>query len=208
MLFAMSGLAQDSSTIVVIGLSQDAAVLKIDGEYRVLRVGETSPEGVVLISADTEQAILEQAGCRKTYQLSKQNNNSQINSTNMPSVHIQPNAQGLYRVAGEINGLPVVFLVDTGATNIAMSSIQAAYLGLMSEQNDDKKGKLAITTSGAIKTYRIQLEQVKVGSIRVNHLEAVIFEGEYPLDILLGMNFLAYVDIHREDGLLELRQRN
>ena len=147
----------------------------------------------------------ERDGCQTTYKLSSDLNHQRLSSSSKPSVRIQANAQGLYRVAGEINGSPVVFLVDTGATHIAMSSVQAEYLGLFDQVNNE--AKQAITASGPLKTYRIQLQQVKVGTIRVNHLEAVIVEGEYPLDILLGMNFLSQVDIHHKGNLLELRQR-
>lgn len=197
--------AKEGPTIVVIGLSQHVAVLKINGKYRVLQVGEISPEGIKLIAADTEKAILEREGCRTTYQLSSALNHNRLTSSSKPLVRIQPNAQGLYRVAGEINGFPVVFLVDTGATHIAMSSVQAEYLGLVNQSNNESKQ--AITAAGVMKTYRIQLEQVKVGAIIITQVEAVIVEGEYPLDILLGMNFLSQVDIHHEGNLLELRQR-
>jgi aspartyl protease family protein len=198
----ISSVAQAEPVIVVIGLSQHAAVLKINGKYRVLQIGELSPEGIKLIAADTETAVLEREGCRTTYKLS---NSNQLFSSSKPLVRIQPNAQGLYRVAGEINGFPVVFLIDTGATHIAMSSVQAEYLGLLDQVNNE--GKLAISAAGPLKTYRIQLQQVKVGTIKLNHLEAIIVEGEYPLDILLGMNFLSQVEIHYESKLLELRPR-
>lgn len=200
-----SGVAQEEPIIVVIGLSQHVAVLKVNGKYRVLQVGEISPEGIKLIAADTETAILEREGCQTTYKLSSDLSHQQLSSSSTPLVRIQANAQGLYRVAGEINGFPVVFLVDTGATHIAMSSVQAEYLGLLDQVNNE--GKSAITAAGPLKTYRIQLQQVKVGTIKLNHLEAVIVEGEYPLDILLGMNFLSQIEIHYEGNLLELRPR-
>ncbi len=197
--------AKEEPTIAVIGLSQHVAVLKVNGKYRVLQVGEISPEGIKLIAADTEQAILEREGCRTTYQLSRALNHNRLSTSSELLVRIPANAQGLYRVAGKINGSPVVFLVDTGATHIAMSSVQAEYLGLFNQSNHESKQ--AITAAGVMKTDRIQLEQVKVGAIIVNQLEAVIVEGEYPLDILLGMNFLSHVEIHHEGNLLELRQR-
>ena len=96
--------AKEEPTIAVIGLSQHVAVLKVNGKYRVLQVGEISPEGIKLIAADTEQAILEREGCRTTYQLSRALNHNRLIASSEPLVRISANAQGLYRVAGEING--------------------------------------------------------------------------------------------------------
>jgi aspartyl protease family protein len=110
-----SGVAQEEPIIVVIGLSQYVAVLKVNDKYRILQVGEISPKGIKLIAANTETAILEREGCQTAYKLSSGNN--RLSSSSKPLVRIQPNAQGLYRVVGEINGFPVVFLVNTGATH-------------------------------------------------------------------------------------------
>jgi aspartyl protease family protein len=212
--------------IAIVGLSEGRAMLEIDGQYRVLSNGETSPEGITLVSANSEQAILEVEGLQTIYGLSgiiqktpptspsirdwQPPYKADMNVTNPPatspvapaSVKILPNEEGMYIVAGRINGYPVNFLVDTGASTLALNSQLAKQLGI--DYRQGKKGR-ARTASGVVETHIVQLDQVQVGHITVETVTASIVEGLYPTEILLGMSFLNRVDIHREDKLLELR---
>lgn len=196
------------TTIVVVGLSEDTAVVDIHGELQVLKVGQTTPQGVTLISADSEEAIFEIDGQRNVYKLSGRIKNSPAPVATQPSeptlVRILPNQQEMYTVNGLINHQSVNFLVDTGATLVAMSSQQAQRLGIPYQQG---KVQPIATASEVIKAYRIQLDKVQIGGITLYAIEAFVIEGEQPTDILLGMNFLNRLEMRREGKILELRQR-
>ena len=64
----ITGLVQ-AADIVVLGLFRDMAILRVDGTQYKLRTGETSPEGIKLISANSDEAVLEINGRRESYKL-------------------------------------------------------------------------------------------------------------------------------------------
>ena len=97
------------------------------------------------------------------------------------------------------------FVVDTGATFIAMNRHQAKRLGL----NYKLEGRESVssTASGIEKVYIIPLKSVTVGDIQVRDVTAAVHDGGFPEITLLGNSFLNHVDINREGGLLELRKK-
>ena len=117
------------NTVVVLGLFQHKAIVVIDGKQQALSVGQTSPEGVKLVSATSNEAVLEIGGQQKTYALGSQVN-THLGPPQQTSVTIIRNPQGMFATVGTINGLTVNFLVDTGATLVAMNSAEAKRLGI------------------------------------------------------------------------------
>ena len=112
-------------------------------------------------------------------------------------VRISADRQGHYRAEGEINGRAVEFLLDTGATMVAVPAKLAGQLGL-------KRGpeiKLQ-TANGVSSGYMTRIERVKLGSIQVNNVSAVITAG-LDGEVLLGMSFLGHLNWTRsKDELL------
>ncbi len=206
-LFFLPCAAIANNQIVVVALTQDKAVIDIDGKYHTLSIGQTSPEGVTLITADSETATLKIDGKLKVYELGGQISSlpeKEAIANQLPTIRLAKNSQGLYTVAGYINGYPVDFIVDTGASSIAISSIQADLMNIHYQQEGLKIE--VVTASNKIPAYLINLEKVKVGYIVLQEIEAVVIEGQYPTHILLGMSFLDKIEMHRENELLELRQ--
>jgi aspartyl protease family protein len=137
--------------IVVLGLFKGKAIVEIDGRKRSLTAGATSPEGVRLIAANSNEALIEVNGKRGTYTLG-----THIGSTYAPvspqaTVQIWPDATGMYTVEGSINQFPIKFLVDTGASTVAMNKHQAKRLGLDYKFNSVEGA--ATTASGIARTY-------------------------------------------------------
>ncbi len=197
-----SVLAWSLPDISVNGLFPGQAVLTINGKQRLLKVGKTSPEGVKLISSDSQQAVVEVDGERLTLELS-QRISSTYRSAETLEVRIPKGAGGHYSVGGNINGHPVTFLVDTGATTIAMNYLQAERLGL-----DFRKGRSgrASTAGGVVETLHITLPKVTVGSITLWQVEAAVVIGTHPQQILLGNSFLTRVNMTEEQGVMVLRK--
>jgi aspartyl protease family protein len=189
--------------IKVVGLFKDKAVVIIDGKQRVLRKNTTTPEGVTLISANSNEAILEVDGEQKSYTLGTQVSIKFSETKPGRTVSIAPTNE-MYLVNGSINDFQVQFLVDTGASSVAMNRQTAKRLGL-NFRMDGQEG-LSETASGYSKIYVVNLEKVTVGDIVLEDIEGVVHDGEFPRIILLGNSFLSKVHLRREGQLLLLEQ--
>ncbi|MFK8067006.1 MAG: TIGR02281 family clan AA aspartic protease [Gammaproteobacteria bacterium] len=189
--------------IIVQGLFKNTAIVMLDGKRRMLKVGMPSPEGVLLIKSSSESAIIEIEGKQKTYKLGRHISNNFKAPSSSKAVVIAPTRSGMYLVNGSINSFPVKFLVDTGATLIAMSETQAKRLGL-----DYKLGGeigRSSTASGTTKSWYISLKKVKVGSILLRDVKAAVLKGDHPTEVLLGNSFLNKLQMNRDGKLMELR---
>jgi aspartyl protease family protein len=200
LLISQTALCQQQE-IEVLGLFAEAAMLRINGTELLLKAGAKSPDGVLLVSADSQQAVIEVGGKRVTLHLSERIN-SAYEAPTIRNVAVQINEQGQYITTGSINGRPVSFLIDTGANVIAINSKMAASLGI-----DFESGKSMETTtaSGSVRSRAVMLDTVHVGEISVSNVQAVVLEGDFPVDILLGMSFLKNVKIEENAGLMLLQ---
>ena len=202
---ALSGMTATAGDIMVLGLFKDKAVVSINGKQRSLAPGQTSPEGVTLISASSNGAVLEVDGKRRSYSLGSQVN-TQLTAPKHTAVQIYPNPQGMYTTVGSINGLPVNFLVDTGATLIAINGQQAKRLGIAYRL--DGQPTVVSTASGMAEAYIVKLSKVKVGEIELRDVGAYVIEGTSPAEVLLGMSFLGKLEIQHKQQVMELRKKN
>ncbi len=180
-----------------------SAVLLINGEQRLLKVGKRSPEGVLLVSVDKAAAVIEIDGRRRSLTLSRIVS-SGYSAPKTAVARIQSGNGGHYYTPGRINGIAVKFLVDTGATSVAMNLPEAKRLGL----NYRAGREITVgTASGTTKAYLVQLDSVRVGEIEVRNVEAAVHLGNFPSVILLGNSYLSRVELNRENGVLVLESR-
>lgn len=185
--------------IEVVGLFKNAALVRIDGERKLLKQGVVSTEGVELIQADSKGAT-----CLYNDELIELSLSSKISTRfEQPTSSIVQivGRNNQFKTAGSINGHSVGFLIDTGATVVAMNQNHAISLGI-----DYEKGKVARveTAGGVINAYQVFVDSMTVGSIRAANVEVAILEGNHPSDILLGMSFLQHVEIQKSKGLMTL----
>lgn len=188
--------------INVVGLFKDKAILTIDGKQRLLKAGKTSPEGVLLISANSKEAIIEVAGEQRTLKLGEHISSEFKQSTERKSITIAPSAYGMYFVSGSINDFQVDFVVDTGATVISMNRKEAKRIGL--NYKIDGEESESYTASGIAKVYIVNLKKVKVGDIEIRDVRASVHDSDHPAVILLGNSFLSKLDLQREGRLMKL----
>ena len=126
---------------------------------------------------------------------------SSIGADGRPEVVLQRNRQGHYVANGFINGSPVTFLLDTGATGVALPLNIARLAGV-------PRGP-AITTqtaNGPAQGFLTQLESVELGAIRQQEVRAVVSPGLAMNEVLLGMSFLKHLEIIQRGDTLTLRQ--
>lgn len=191
--------------VEVEGLFFNKAVLMIDGNRHILAVGEVSPEGVKVISADSRGAILEVNGVERQYDLGNTVSTSFAKRKNQKET-IYVNSAGMYLTFGSINGRSVRFLVDTGASAIAMNTEQAKQLGIRYDKIGVPAG--VSTASGFEKAYRVRLKSVSVGKITQTNVEALVIDGNHPGPILLGMTFLSQLNVEHDSNAMTLTQQD
>jgi aspartyl protease family protein len=189
--------------INVVGLTEGKALVSINqGKPRTMKAGETSPEGVRLLSATSDAAVFEIDGRRQTLAMGQAGSLS--GSGVAQRVTLIADERGHFVSPARINGGAVTVLVDTGATLIAMSRGDAKKIGL-----NYLKGQKALTqtASGIVPVYRVKLDTVKLGDIVLNNVDASVHEGEGPPVVLLGMSFLSRVEMTRQGDRLVLTKR-
>jgi len=205
----LNALTAAAADISIVGLFSNKAVIVVDGgKPRMLSAGQTSPEGIKLLSADSRAAVIEFEGQRRTLPLGS---GSRISSTgpandsaSAASVTLTADTQGHYQTLGQINGGTVQFLVDTGATSIAIPSAEARRLGI--NYLNGQRGYTQ-TANGRAEAYKIKLDTVTVGDITLHAVEAVVLEGDGLKVTLLGMSFLNRTDMKRDGQALTLIRR-
>ncbi len=180
----------------VVGLFSGKAVLVINsGPPRILTVGQTSPEGVKLLAADSGQASLEVDGKQRCMAISQ--SGAVVGSRAVPVMTMYANREGHFFGTGQVNGKTVKFLLDTGATVIAMSSAEARRIGIDYLAGDEGT---SFTAGGLVKAWTVNLNSVKLGAISLNQVEGVVIDGEFPPMVLLGMSALNRIEMKR-DGI-------
>ena len=192
-----------ATDIIVLGLFKNKAIVKIDGVQRTLKKGKKSPEGVILLSADSYTVILEVDGKEQEFKLGR-HVSTNFKQKKLAEAKIMP-VNGMYSTTGFINGHPVNFLVDTGATWIAMNVHQARSLGI----NFRYIGKRSAvsTANGVVPVYRVTLDKVRVGEIELRNVAAGVLEGNSPTQVLLGNSFLNRVEMQRQGQVMLLKQK-
>ncbi len=201
---AVCGAASAGVKVRVSGLFKNKAILVIDGKQRLMRAGETSPEGVTLVESSSRRAVIEIDGVKSTHTLGSHIDGGYTEPESR-TVRIYPDRGNMYLVVGSINGYPVNFVVDTGATLVSMNSRVARRLGI--DYEVDGRPGLSQTASGIVKTFIVRLKRVKVGDIELTNVEGSVHEGDFPTEVLLGMSFLGRLEMTREGGVLELRKK-
>ena len=195
---------QDISHIEVMALFKNKAMVSINDKQHLLKVGEPATVGVKLVEASSKYAVLEVNGERSKYTLGNRVRAS-YSKTEKKKVQIYRDGQNMFRTVGSINGYQVDFLVDTGATSVALNSALAKRLGLQYKLKGEKT--VVSTASGKALAYAISLDQVKIGEIMLRNIEAVIIEGNDPSTPLLGMSYLGRLKLNNENQYLELEEK-
>jgi aspartyl protease family protein len=192
--------AADVAMIGVIG--DKAAVLALDGgNPKTVKVGQTW-NGIKVIEVKGDFATIEMDGKRRVLQRGMHYRGAAASSERQ-SVTLAADPRGHFFTEGAVNGSPVRFLVDTGATAVALPASEARRLGL-----DYRKGRPGFTNTagGVVQTFRVRFDRVQLGDIELSGVDGVVIE--HGLDIaLLGMSFLNRLEMKREGQTMTLIRR-
>jgi aspartyl protease family protein len=181
------------------------ALLVIDGVPRVVGLG-TTVQGVRLVALSATQADIEIGGQHRV--LLAGASQVRIGATDRPAsganeIVLTAGSGGHFTTDGQINGKAVSFLVDTGATSIALGQADADRLGI-SYKNAPRQ--FAGTANGRIPVNLVTLSSVRVGSVEIANVEAVIMPTAMDR-VLLGNSFLSRFQMKRDNDTLRLTKR-
>ena len=185
------------------GLFTNKAVVQVDGgPLRTLSVGQKTPEGVVLVSVERDAATFDIGGKRVTVGLGHAR--MAASAPTVESAVLTADVQGHFTTDGLVNGVPIRFVVDTGATLISLPANEARRLSL-----DYRKGQKATmgTANGKASGYLVQLDTVRIGSVTLHGVDAVVIDGAGLTSPLLGMSFLNRMNMKREGDIMTLTRR-
>jgi aspartyl protease family protein len=195
---------KEVTQIEVMALFKNKAMVSINNKQHLLKVGEPAVSGIKLIKATSKHAVLDVNGKQSKYNLG---NRVQANytKTDKKKVIVNSDARGMYKTVGSINGYTVDFLVDTGASVVAINSTLAKRLGIQYKLEGEET--IVGTASGNTLAFSVSLDQVKVGDLMLRNIEAVIIEGNDPQTPLLGMSYLGRLKLNNEGQTLELEEK-
>ena len=189
----------------VVGLFNGKAVVVINnGKPQTLSVGQSSAEGVKLLEATSSKAVLEVEGKRKELGMGHPAAVVGGVASGSSSVTLYADSEGHYFADGQVNGVTLKFLVDTGATTIAMNSGDAKFADI-----DYKKGERVAmqTASGLVNGYHVVINTLMLGSLVMHQVDAVVLDGGFPSYVLFGMSALNRLEMKREGIALTLTKK-
>ena len=191
--------ASPATTVLVMSVDQGRVQLLVNGSaVRSLRAGQTSPEGIRLISADRTKAVIEVDGRELALGLG---------GSTVASAELKVDRAGHFTTTAYVNGVATPAVIDTGATTVAMSSDEATRMSIRYAGVP----RVLIATAGGPKTaYRVNLATIRVGDITLHNIDALVMEGgkeQLPVT-LIGMTFLNAVEMRRVGDTLTLTRRN
>ena len=202
-LLSLAALPAGAAEVTLVGVFGDkAAILAIDGGApRTVRVGQKLG-ALTLIAVENDRATIEVDGKRRVL-VRGQTYSSSASASDRQSVTLAAGPGGHFAAEGAVNGSPVRFIVDTGATLIALPASDAVRLGL-----DYRRGEIGTiqTAAGPTSAYRVKFDTVRVGGIELNNVEGIVIEKGLNV-ALLGMSFLNRVEMRHEGDRMTLVRR-
>jgi aspartyl protease family protein len=116
-------------------------------------------------------------------------------------VKLTSNRDGHFVMTGQINARPVQFMLDTGATNVAVPESVAQTLRL------ERGERVQVSTAnGRTDAFRTTLQRLQIGDIVLNNVRALVVPGLDGEQVLLGMSAVKQLEFTQRGGTLLLRQ--
>ncbi|MFO1274028.1 MAG: retropepsin-like aspartic protease [Rubrivivax sp.] len=196
-----------AQSVSLAGQMGSKALLVIDGQTQTLAVGE-SARGVKLLKLHNGEAVVEAGGRQSTLRAGAGPARLAAGVGGAPAggareVVIPVGPGGHFVVGGAINGRPVQFMVDTGATYVSLGVADAERLGL-----DWKTGQrgMAQTANGPAAAYLLTVSSLRVGEVELANVGVVVVPAVMP-GVLLGNSALSRFQMRRDADVMRLTAR-
>jgi aspartyl protease family protein len=192
-----------ATDVTVVGLFSGKAVVTINrGQPRILSVGQTA-EGVKLVAVDANGATLEIDGKRQVLEMGQHYETAGAPG-DRTSVVLAPDSRGHFIADAQVNGGHMRLLVDTGATMVRISTVDAQRLGI--DYTKGEPGYSIVADGRRVPNWRLKLDSVSIGGLVLYNVDATVGEGGVGFG-LLGMSFLSRTEMRREGQNLTLTKR-
>ncbi|HKO88308.1 MAG TPA: TIGR02281 family clan AA aspartic protease [Burkholderiales bacterium] len=200
--FTFGGGTAAANSINLVGTFGTKALVSINGSSpKKMAPGDKSPEGILLVSVTSDSATFEVDGQRRTLKMGQ--HYASTSSGTAPTVILGADSRGHFVTQGMINGSAATFMVDTGASMVAISAGDAHRMNI--KYRDGEVGWVS-TANGTVAAYRVRLDSVRVGAINLTGVDALITEAPMPY-VLLGMSFLNRLEMKRSGEQMTLTRR-
>lgn len=194
-----------SQSVAMTGSMGSKALLVVNGGApKALAAGDTH-QGVKVLSVGAEQATVEVGGKRQTVTLggAPVSVGGGGGGGSGSQIVLTASSGGHFLTLGSINGRSTQFMVDTGATSVAMGADEARRMGIDFEKAPRSFGS---TANGTITLYRVKLSSVRIQDVEVNEVDAVVVPQGMP-HVLLGNSFLTRFQMKRDNDVMTLTRR-
>lgn len=199
---ALPAVAADQS-IALAGVLGSKALLVVDGSApRAVGPGETH-QGAKVLSVTRDEATVEVQGARRLLRLGE----SPValgSSGSGKRIVLMADNQGHFINTGTINGKQMKYMVDTGASVVAIGRPDAERMGI---KVDDSQKVIMSTANGSATGWRVRLNSVRLGDVEVLGVTAVIMPEGMPF-VLLGNSFLTQFQMTRTNDQMVLEKRH
>ena len=199
--FCLPAQAQD---VALAGILGGKALLVVNGSApRGVAPGE-SHMGVQVVSVGREDAVVDSAGGRRSLRLGEAPVRVGGSGTGQRVV-LKADARGHFVSSGQINGRIMQYMVDTGASTIAIGRPDAERMGLKFEEQG--QSVRMNTANGVAQGWRMRLDSVRVGDVELRGVDAIVTPQPMPY-VLLGNSFLREFEMSRNsDEMMLLKRR-
>ena len=206
LLAVFAAVTAQSQSVTLSGMVGSKALLIVDGSApKIVAAGE-SFNGVKVVSTLGDTAVLMVGGKRLNMRVgdAPASVGEQAGSKSSGSKIVLTAGDGGHFLAqGSINGKSVQFMVDTGATAVAMGAAEAKRMGI-----DYTAGKPVRmnTANGQALGYLLTLNSVRIGDVEEQNVEAIVSQQSMPY-VLLGNSFLTRFSMRRDNDQMVLERR-
>ena len=193
--------------------AQDVALAGILGGKALLVVNGSAPLGVApgeshmgvqVVSVGREDAVVDSAGGRRSLRLGEAPVRVGGSGTGQRVV-LKADARGHFVSNGQINGRIMQYMVDTGASTVAIGRPDAQRMGLKFEEQG--QSVRMNTANGVAQGWRMRLDSVRVGDVELRGVDAIVTPQPMPY-VLLGNSFLREFEMSRNgDEMMLLKRR-
>jgi len=194
-----------AQSVAMTGSMGSKALLVVNGGApKALAAGDTH-QGVKVLNVGADQATVEVGGKRQTVTLggAPVSVGGGGGGGGGSQIVLTASSGGHFLTLGSINGRSVQFMVDTGATSVAMGADDARHMGIDFEKAPRLAGS---TANGTVWMYRVKLRSVRIQDVEVNEVDAVVVPQGMP-HVLLGNSFLTRFQMKRDNDVMTLTRR-
>ena len=169
-----------------------------------LRGSDGTERPAVLASLSRREAVVEVAGKRLALRLGESPASlGERGQASSGRISLPADSGGHFMASGSINGRPVQFMVDTGASSVALGVNDAERIGLPWRAGQTVR---IGTANGVVQGWRIKLASVRIGDVEIYEVDAVVTPQALPF-VLLGNSYLSRFQMRRDNDLMVLERR-